>query len=81
MENREIPTADEFICDSKSIFIEDIMIEFAQLHVKLALKAAAENAQVTNEIYKSEVNKGSWYQEHNVDKQSILNAYPLDQIK
>lgn len=55
--------------------LEDAMIEFAKLHVEAALKAASENAEV--------VNKPKFSGDYNpvVDEDSILNAYPLDQIK
>jgi hypothetical protein len=50
------------------------MIEFAKLHVEAALKAAAYNAEISD------------YDEHmqfspNIDDNSILNAYPLTDIK
>lgn len=45
--------------------------EFAKMHVKAALEAASESARlVTNLYYEKEVNKNS-----------ILNAYPLSNIK
>jgi len=70
-----------------------IMIEFAKLHVEAALKAASEKA-ITNvfptdeeqwehvpEIITSEDledNEGIYLE---VDKNSILNSYPLENIK
>lgn len=51
----------------------EMMIEFAKMHVTEALKQASESADV---FY------GDCGESYNtVDKQSILNAYPLDQIK
>lgn len=50
-----------------------IMIEFAKLHVEQALKEASQNARLKElEIHLSD---GS------VDKDSILNSYPLENIK
>lgn len=50
------------------------MIEFAKMHVKAALKAASEDAEIND------------YDEHHqyspsIDSSSILNAYLLDTIK
>lgn len=47
----------------------NIMIEFAKLHVQAALESAAKNAEI------------SCGPPCCVDTESILNAYPLDQIK
>ena len=63
------------------------MIEFAKMHVQEALKQASEKAFVeyidltTDEIFDytdviTDDNVGA-----NVNKESILNAYPLDLIK
>jgi len=49
-----------------------IMIGFAKMHVKAALKAASENTEVicdSSDIFQS------------IDEESILNAYPLNNIK
>jgi hypothetical protein len=52
---------------------KEAMIEFAKLHVEAALKAASENADtLKGEVYAS---KGA------INKDSILNSYPLDNIK
>ncbi len=94
MENN-IPTAEEFLKEYElgntgKIDIEDTkeaIIEFAKLHVEAALKAASENAYVeyidldTNEIFDytdviTDDNVGAY-----VNKNSILNSYPLTNIK
>lgn len=49
--------------------------EFAAYHVQEALKRASEEADITQERGSS----GNWFE--CVDKDSILNAYPLDNIK
>ena len=53
--------------------ITDIMVEFAAIHVEAALKSASENAEM----------KWVKYTEHDyeIDKDSILNSYPLSNIK
>jgi hypothetical protein len=79
-----IPTAEEFLNLKGVPYREGIknhlgnyispneLIEFAKLHVEQALKAASENAET----------KACWYTDHDeeVDKDSILNAYPLNLI-
>jgi hypothetical protein len=57
--------------------IEKAMIEFAKLHVEAALKEASEKADT---IYVEEDGcaTGDYYE---VDKDSILNSYPLTNIK
>lgn len=52
--------------------IERIMIEFAKLHVEAALKEASENA---------EMNLIKYTDDYEIDRYSILNAYPLENIK
>ena len=75
----EIPTAELFrgtklMDSSKPYTEEEIMIEFAKLHVEAALKAASENGKA----YFSEV-----FEEYtsDVDSDSILNSYPLENIE
>lgn len=78
MENKiEIPSAIDFAYALESNNPEDIatgLKEFAKLHVKAALLAAAENADIT---YTEEKTWDFTY----VDKETILNAYPLENIK
>ena len=71
----KIPTALEFISNAHDISMENIhyfMIEFAKLHVEEALKEANRKVIVTY-----------YYDEGGirVNKDSILNAYPLTNIK
>jgi len=80
-----IPTAEKFYTDfviehksdGKTL---DLMIEFARLHVEAALEAADEKATVTP-IDHEEISEGSWRPIWGVDSDSILNAYPLTNIK
>jgi hypothetical protein len=58
--------------------IEEFMIEFAQMHVTEALRIASEKAKIQ---YNYSGNTGSEFYDEYVDKDSILNAYPLDKIK
>ena len=94
MENK-ISIAEEFIMDYWDVdceFVEDIrkqmskmrgidfnnipdlMIEFAKLHVKAALLAAVNNAELDRDAAQ-DLNGIS------VNKDSILNAYPEENIK
>jgi len=74
----KIPTAEEFIKGKSNDFdtqkrvdtffpptVERLCIQFAKLHVEEALKAASEKVESRNFI----------------EKETILNAYPLDDIK
>ena len=68
---KNIPTAQEFLNrDESGVFnevdITQTMIEFAKLHVEAALKAAADD-----------YSEGS----SDIVHESIINSYPLDNIK
>ena len=77
-----IPTAENFFeewCNKKGYTsideaddIHECMIEFAQLHVKQALQKASENAyfRIDGFVESSKENQNS-----------ILNAYPLTNVK
>ena len=49
-----------------------VMIEFAKLHVEAALKSAASDAHTKDVPFSDDVE---------VDQKSILNSYPLENIK
>ena len=82
----KIPTAEEILKTQPDDFeyktvherMKDALIQFAKLHVKAALEEAAKGAKIEN-IW--EGNTGSEYCDTIVNKDSILNAYPLDNIK
>ena len=59
--------------------IERIMIEFAKLHVEAALKEASENfkMKIKDDVHELDMND-DWME---VDKNSILTAYSLENIK
>lgn len=71
----EIPTALEFYRTQTGIqkawSIEMVIKEFAKLHVKAALEAALDDVKV----------KIHSFREASVYKDSILNAYPSENIK
>jgi hypothetical protein len=77
---KKIPTAEEILSkkfsELKSSFdlndVKDCMVEFARLHTEAALKEASEKAD-TQTIHCTHIQV--------VDKNSILNSYPLDKIK
>jgi hypothetical protein len=50
------------------------MIEFAKLHVEAALKAAVDNVQMYDFNERGEFGRG-------INAESILNSYPLENIK
>lgn len=75
----KIPTAAEFYQNyieennnDSHVDTEEMMIEFAKLHVEAALKIASEDAHTKDVPYTDDVE---------VDKETILKAYPLDNIK
>lgn len=61
--------------DDDTIYIA--MIEFAKLHVEAALKSASKKVELTDFAYEF-LQEGAY---DAIDKDSILNAYPLDNIK
>lgn len=76
----ETPTAEEFLPkNSNGMYsrneVETAMIEFAKLHVEKALKEASQQAEISN--------KPKFSGDYNlvVDEDSILNSYPLENIK
>ena len=63
--------------------ITKAMIEFAKLHVQEALKQASEKSLMkdVNEDCHYEDEEGNFPEIYFIDKDSILNAYDLDNIK
>jgi hypothetical protein len=53
--------------------LKDAMIEFARLHVEAALKAAVINGELTHIKYTEN--------DYCIDEKSIINSYPLENIK
>jgi hypothetical protein len=89
----KIPTAEAFLDQDESgvftkVDIVQAMIEFAKLHVEAALKEASENAKASlgkDWISRKEqkIHPGQLVDTIiiKVDKDSILNSYPLTNIK
>ena len=77
----DIPTAEEFLNSEEYYSVSNdydtqkAMIKFAKLHVEKALEAASEKAIAKENP--SDYGTGEIW----VDEKSILNAYPLNNIK
>ena len=71
-------TATEFFDEGNFNNVTDMLIEFAKMHVQEALKQASVEAEVEHEL-SNPYDPNSEYQI--VNKDSILNAYPLENIK
>lgn len=72
----KIPTAEEFNNDIRYVTysLDEKLITFAKLHVEAALKAASENVKYREQITMQGVQR-------TFSVNSILNAYPLENIK
>lgn len=70
---------DHYQINLGSVYLKEkvisLMIEFAKLHVKEALKQASKKASCKIKHYALEES------DYIVDKDSILNSYPLENIK
>jgi hypothetical protein len=91
---KKVPTAEDFLQDHHQIshfyddktnnmvcFSDDVqkaMIEFAKLHVEAALKEAIKNGEIVDISTYKDGGDSSYF---GVDEQSILNSYPLENIK
>ena len=71
-------TAAEFFDEGNFNNVTDMLIEFAKMHVQEALKQASVEAEVEHEL-SNPYDPNSEYQI--VNKDSILNAYSLGNIK
>ena len=95
MENKTVPTAEEYAHTQYLKRRENVrpgqfypeppsteqindMIEFAKMHVEAALKAASIYAESEEECGNPYDPEDRYYV---VDKDSILNSYPLENIK
>ena len=82
----KIPTAEEFLtsfgADADDMFykhsVEEAMIEFAKLHCAAQLKAILENVKTKSDIA---IFQEGQYTQTVMNKDSIINAYDLNQIK
>lgn len=84
----KIPTAEEFKrmhpkYVTSEVSVETLMIEFAKLHVEAALKEASKEATINKN--KGEVTARTFGNvingTYSINQQSILNSYPLSNIK
>ena len=66
-----IPTAEEFCNDMRYVTysLDEKLITFAKMHVEEALKEASEQVYVSDTVFCE------------IDRDSVLNAYPLENIK
>jgi hypothetical protein len=71
--NFEIEISKDRIGYVETVYAYKAMIAFAKYHVEQALKEACENADT---IY-----RGDSFGDYVVDKNSILNSYPPENIK
>ena len=71
-------TATDFLDKGNFNNITDMMVEFAKMHVKEALKQASEKykMKISDNVHELDMND-DWME---VDKNSILTAYSLDDI-
>ena len=70
-------TAAEFFDEGNFNNVTDMLIEFAKMHVQEALRLASVEAEVEHEL-SNPYDSNSEYTI--VNKESILNAYPLENI-
>lgn len=79
METNKLPTAEYWIKNEMNIIdVQEAakkLIEFAKLHVQEALRQASEKAKIVD------TGVTDSYFDAAIDKESILNAYNLDNIK
>lgn len=74
----EVPTANEVLISTTPSMIScesclEAMRQYAWLHVQAALIAACDNAEINGDY-------GSDYPTSSLDRGSILNAYPIENI-
>ncbi len=65
------------VCMNFEQDLQKMLIEFAKLHVEAALKEASKSKSLCT----SYTNDGLDYKEMKLSKESILNVYPLENIK
>lgn len=90
MKMEKIPTAAQFFedwCNKKKYIsidqaddIEECLIDFAKLHRKAILEAAADNATLTYRLPNDDKLHGKSGFKFVATKESILNAYPESNI-
>jgi hypothetical protein len=68
----------EYLKDNPNGTYDTCMIEFAKVHCELQLKTILNNVRIRDEW---SGNTGSEYCYTVVDRESIINAYPIENIK
>lgn len=68
---------EDFRLSKSGLYVSDMMIGFAKLHVKQALEEVSNKARIK---YSYSGNTGSEYCDEFVDPESILNAYNIEKI-
>lgn len=90
MENEEIKSAKEFLLDKFGNTndiellekVSETLIEFTKLHVQKALKEASIKVKTKTTLSKkSRAGYSSSSSFESIDKNSIINSYPLKNIK
>jgi hypothetical protein len=71
-------TAKEFLEKGNFNNTTDMLIEFAQMHVKEALDKVIKEAKITT---MRQMINGTDYSERYINPQSVYDAYPLDEVK
>ena len=76
-----IKQINSFINDYETV--EQLMVDFAKYHVEQTLLKASEVPLITKRILFDDPKEGedTYFNVDLVDKESILTAYPLDNIK
>ena len=73
---KKLPTAkelfDKMISENDEATSTEMMIEFAKIHVKAALKAVCDYAYTKDVTFSNDVE---------IDEDSVLTSYPLTNIK
>lgn len=64
---------DKMLTENDECTSTEMMIEFAKMHVTEALKQASEKVEVNSVSFT--------HNDYDIDKESILSAYPLENIK
>jgi hypothetical protein len=77
-------TAEEFLIENYEVNYADrdiveVMVKFAKIKVEEALICAAGKVMLSNDVY--DYVEGVFSPDEWFDKESILNAYPLENIK
>lgn len=85
-----IPTAEDYIMENTDIMtmagnkpkVAKALVEFAKLHVEAALQEAYLKSKIIDDPYSYTGNTGSEYPaDQIISRESIINSYPLTNIK